>query len=105
MKSTLLTRMPIVLVGIPLIIYLLNEGGMIFSSFVALITFLCLIEFYGLKRKSGARPNGMIGVFMALTICFMYIQFPNANATQCQCREYINKSVNIHSPWLVYRNV
>jgi len=68
MKSTLLTRMPIVLVGIPLIIYLLNEGGMIFSSFVALITFLCLIEFYGLKRKSGARPNGMIGVFMALTI-------------------------------------
>ena len=80
MKSTLLTRMPIVLVGIPLIIYLLNEGGMIFSSFVALITFLCLIEFYGLKRKSGARPNGMIGVFMALTICFMYIQFPNANA-------------------------
>ena len=79
MKSTLLTRIPIVFVGIPLIIYLLNEGGMIFSGFVALIIFLCLIEFYGLKRKSGAKPNSMMGVLMALTICFIYIQFPNAN--------------------------
>lgn len=80
MKSTLLTRMPIVLVGIPLIIYLLNEGGMIFASFVALVSFLCLLEFYGLKRKSGARPNSMVGILMALTLCFIYIQFPNANA-------------------------
>lgn len=88
MKSTLLTRLPVILAGIPLLVYLLNEGGMIFSSFVALIIFLCLFEFYGLGIKKGVRPSTFIGISMALVICFIYIQFPNIN------------SVNIVS-WLV----
>ena len=81
MKSTLLTRMPIVIIGIPIMIYLLNEGGMVFSGFVSMITFACLLEFYGLKRKTGSRPNKLTGLFMALSVCFFYIQFPNMNPT------------------------
>ena len=80
MKSTLLSRLPIIILGIPCVIFLLNEGGLIFAGFVTIVVFLCLMEFYGLKRKKGARPNRLIGTFMALTICFLYIQFPNINA-------------------------
>ena len=79
MKSTFLTRLPITLIGIPAVIYLLSEGGMIFSGFVTLVIFLCLIEFYELKSNSGCRPNKFFGILMALVTCFMYIQFPNPN--------------------------
>ena len=79
MKSTFINRLPITLIGIPAVIYLLTEGGMIFAGFISIVVFLCLMEFYDLKTISGSRPNKLIGLFMALTICFMYIQFPNPN--------------------------
>ncbi|MBT3738317.1 MAG: phosphatidate cytidylyltransferase [Candidatus Marinimicrobia bacterium] len=80
MKSTFLTRLPITLFGIPAVIFLLSEGGMIFSGFITIVIFLCLIEFYDLKASSGSRPNKFFGIIMALITCFMYIQFPNSNA-------------------------
>ena len=80
MKSTFLTRLPITLIGIPAVIYLLREGGIIFAGFISIVIFLSLIEFYDLKTISGSRPNKFIGVLMALAICFMYIEFPNPNA-------------------------
>ncbi|MDP6340071.1 MAG: phosphatidate cytidylyltransferase [Candidatus Marinimicrobia bacterium] len=80
-RSTLWTRLPIIVLGIPAIIYLLIEGGIIFAGFVAFVIFLSLLEFYGLKKASGLKPNGLIGIPMALSVCFLYIQYPNANPT------------------------
>ncbi|MEA1880802.1 MAG: phosphatidate cytidylyltransferase, partial [Candidatus Marinimicrobia bacterium] len=80
-KSTFWTRLPITILGIPAIIYLLIEGGIIFAGFVALVIFLCLLEFYGLKKASGLKPNALIGIPMALSVCFIYIQYPNAHPT------------------------
>lgn len=80
MKSTFLTRLPITLIGIPAVIYLLTEGGMIFAGFISIVVFLCLIEFYDLRARSDSRPNKLMGILMSLTTCFMYIQFPNPNA-------------------------
>lgn len=51
MKSTFWTRLPVTIIGIPLITYLLITGGIIFAGFVSLVIFLCLYEFYGFKKK------------------------------------------------------
>ena len=81
MKSTFWTRLPVTIIGIPLITYLLITGGIIFAGFVSLVIFLCLYEFYGFKQKIGVRPNIVIGMLMALTICFFYIEFPLPHLT------------------------
>jgi len=76
MKSTFWTRLPITIVGIPAVIYVLKTGGIIFAGFVSLVIFLCLYEFYGFKRNNGFHPNYLIGMVMALIICFFYIEYP-----------------------------
>ncbi len=81
MKSTFWTRLPITIIGIPLITYLLITGGVIFAGFVSLVVFLCLYEFYGFKQKIGVRPNIIIGMLMSLMICFFYIEFPFPHLT------------------------
>ncbi len=78
-KSSFWTRLPITVLGIPLIIYLLIEGGMIFAAFVEFVIILCLIEFYNLKKGKGLYPNALVGILLTLSVCFIYIQFPHAH--------------------------
>jgi len=80
MKSTFLNRLPVTLIGIPSVIYLLNEGGTLFAGFASIVVFLCLIEYYDLKKQTSSRPNKLIGTLLALTTCSLYFQFPNPNA-------------------------
>ena len=77
MVSTLWTRLPVILLGIPVIIYLLIEGGILFAAFVALVIFLSLLEYYDMKKSSGVKPNAILGILMALSVCFLYIQYPH----------------------------
>ncbi len=81
MKSTFLNRLPITLLGIPTVIYLLNVGGFYFTVFVTLVICLALIEFYNLNKQDegGNKPNSVIGVLLALLICYFYSQFPYLN--------------------------
>ena len=81
MKSTFLNRLPITLLGIPAVIYLLNVGGFYFTVFVTLVICLALIEFYNLNKQDegGNKPNSVIGVLLALLICYFYSQFPYLN--------------------------
>jgi phosphatidate cytidylyltransferase len=81
LKSTFLTRLPITLIGIPAVIFLLTEGGMMFAGFVSVVVLLSLVEFYDLKTISGTQPNKFIGSLMALLTCFMYTKFPNGDTT------------------------
>jgi len=81
MKSSFWNRLPITILGIPAIIYLLNEGGMVFAGFVTIVILLSLIEFYSLKKKSDIYPNKFVGIFMAFSVCFIYIEYPHAHPT------------------------
>jgi len=81
MVSTFWTRLPVILLGIPTIIYLLIEGGILFAAFVALVIFLSLLEYYDMKKSSGVKPNAILGILMALSICFLYIQYPHIHPT------------------------
>jgi phosphatidate cytidylyltransferase len=81
MKSSFWNRLPITILGIPAIIYLLNEGGIIFAGFVVIVILLSLLEFYALKKKSDINPNKLVGILMALAFCLFYVEFPNANSS------------------------
>ena len=81
MKSSFWNRLPITVLGIPAIIYLLNEGGIFFAGFVVIVVLLSLLEFYALKKKSDINPNKLVGISMALAVCLFYVEFPNAHSS------------------------
>ena len=76
MKSTLLNRLPIIVLGIPAILYILNVGGLLFSVFITLVVTLCVFEFYNLKGDDNLISSYFLGIPLALLICFFYSQFP-----------------------------
>jgi len=76
MKSTLSNRLPIILLGIPSVIYLLQVGGLLFSGFITIVVCLCVVEFYNLKSKEGVEPSYILGIPLTLIICYFYSQFP-----------------------------
>jgi phosphatidate cytidylyltransferase len=63
----LLPRIIVAVVGIPLILWLVMEGGYFFFAFVAIISSLSLYEWYKLAERKGAFPLktvGLIGGFL-----------------------------------------
>ncbi|SVD58731.1 uncharacterized protein METZ01_LOCUS411585, partial [marine metagenome] len=76
MKSTLSNRLPIIALGIPFVIYLLQAGGLLFSGFVTIVVCLCVVEFYNLKSEEGLAPSYILGIPLTLIICYFYSQFP-----------------------------
>ena len=76
MKSTLLNRLPIIVLGIPAVLYILNVGGLLFSVFITLVVCLCVFEFYNLKGDDNLKSSYFFGVPLSLLICFFYSQFP-----------------------------
>ena len=76
MKSTLSNRLPIIVLGIPSVIYLLQVGGLLFSGFITIVVCLCVVEFYNLKSEEGLAPSYILGIPLTLIICYFYNQFP-----------------------------
>ena len=76
MKSTLLNRLPIIVHGIPAVLYILNVGGLLFTGFITLVVCLCVFEFYNLKGDDNLKSSYFFGVPLSLLICFFYSQFP-----------------------------
>ena len=74
MKSTLSNRLPIIVLGIPSVIYLLQVGGLLFSGFITIVVCLCVVEFYNLKSKEGLEPSYILGIPLTLIICYFYSQ-------------------------------
>lgn len=76
MNSTLLNRLPIIVLGIPAVLYILNTGGVLFQGFISLVVSLCVFEFYNLKGKENLNSSYFFGIPIALIICFFYGQYP-----------------------------
>ena len=73
MKSTLLNRLPIIALGIPAVLYILNTGGVLFQGFISLVVSLCVFEFYNLKGKENLNSSYFFGIPIALIICFFIV--------------------------------
>ncbi len=79
MKSNIIRRLPVILGGIPLVVYILKVGGIFLSLVFTFVILVCLYEFYNLKKNSTLRPNMAIGFFLSLVFCFFYYQIPTIN--------------------------
>ncbi len=67
-RSNLFIRVIVAVVGIPLILFVCYEGGVLFLLFVSLLSVLGLREFYALASAKGASPQRGVGVAGALLI-------------------------------------
>lgn len=76
MKSTFLNRLPVTILGIPLVMYLVYLGGPSFAIFICLTTILGLFEFYELKKSRGIRPLKWLGLIVIVPLCVFYYQYP-----------------------------
>jgi phosphatidate cytidylyltransferase len=71
--ETLPRRVLVAVVAIPSILWLSFEGGLYFFIFVALISALSLLEFYGLAEKKGAYPLKAFGIIGGFFVNFAFI--------------------------------
>jgi len=72
--SNLLSRVLVAVIAIPLIYFLIIQGGFLFYLFIGLISSLSLFEFYKMAEQKGAKPFIWVGIIFGLLIqtVFMY---------------------------------
>ena len=55
--NNLIKRLPVIILGIPSVLYLVQIGGAPFSIIVTIVLLLCSYEFLALTKKIGAGTN------------------------------------------------
>ncbi len=81
MINWLKNRFPVIVLGIPAVLYLLYLGGYPFAVFVNLVIILALYEFYTLKQKDGTKPLIWLGLAATIPVSVLFFQFPSINIT------------------------
>lgn len=66
--SNLAIRIIVAIFGIPLLLFLAMQGGILFFLFVALISGLALHEFYSLARAKGIAPQVGLGLLFGFCV-------------------------------------
>jgi phosphatidate cytidylyltransferase len=61
-------RVIVALVGIPVILWIIFQGGYWFMAFVALLSSVALVEFYGLAEAKGAFPLKAFGIVVGIFV-------------------------------------
>lgn len=72
--ASLPARIVVALVAIPAILWVILQGGYWFFAFVAGLSTLALVEFYGLAAAKGAQPLKTVGIIAGLLVngSFLY---------------------------------
>jgi phosphatidate cytidylyltransferase len=65
--SNLTIRVIVAIIGIPLVVFITMQGGVLFFLFVALVSAMALHEFYALARAKGIWPQ--VGLGLAFGFC------------------------------------
>jgi phosphatidate cytidylyltransferase len=66
--SNTLVRTLVAVVAVPIIIWLIYQGGWLFTGFVELLVVLGLKEYYDMANAKGIRPNAAVGYVAVLPI-------------------------------------
>ena len=70
-------RLPIIIVGIPSVLAILNQGGILFFLAMTIVALLCLNEFYGLAKAKEIDPNAIMGYISVVVISYLYYDIIN----------------------------
>ena len=65
-------RLPVIAIGIPSVLMILNKGGLLFFISLTVVALLCLFEFYNLAKSKGVIPNQAVGFINIIGISYLY---------------------------------
>ena len=65
-------RLPVIIIGIPSVLLILNEGGQIFFIALTVIALICINEFYGIAKSKELEPNIILGNLSVVAISYLY---------------------------------
>ena len=65
-------RLPVIIIGIPSVLLILNEGGQIFFIALTVIALICINEFYGIAKSKELEPNIILGNLSIVAISYLY---------------------------------
>ena len=80
--SMIKRRLPIIAIGIPLVLFILNKGGVLFFISLTLVSLLCLYEFYSIAKAKNSTPNQIAGYISLITISYLYYNIFNNSLLQ-----------------------
>ena len=93
MKNFILKRLLISLIGIPLLIYIITEGGFLFFTLVVTISIVSINEFYNFPKSSINPIARFFGTISCILIALNYTTV----YTPTEYLPYINKDMIIIS--------
>ena len=78
--SELLKRISVAVIGIPLAIFVILQGGIVFAISIMLISSFALIEYYKLTEKKEFKPNKILGLIVGLGLQItLFFQMNSSN--------------------------
>ena len=80
--SMIKRRLPIIAIGIPLVLFILNKGGVLFFISLTLVSLLCLHEFYSIAKAKNSTPNQIAGYISLIIISYLYYNIFNNSLLQ-----------------------
>ena len=65
-------RLPVIIIGIPSVLFILNEGGQLFFMALTIVALICINEFYGIAKSKELEPNIILGNISIVLISYLY---------------------------------
>jgi phosphatidate cytidylyltransferase len=65
-------RLPVIIIGIPSVLFILNEGGQLFFMALTIVALICINEFYGIAKSKELEPNIILGSLSVVAISYLY---------------------------------
>ena len=79
MKNLIKNRLPVILIGIPSVLLIVDLGGIIFSILLSIVSLVCLFEFYYLAKEKDITPDRVIGSLAVIIACYFYFILPKVS--------------------------
>lgn len=76
-------RLPIIIIGIPSVLWILNSGGIVFFTALTTVALFCIHEFYGLAKAKEFAPNYFTGYIFVVMISCLYFNIFNISLIWC----------------------
>ena len=65
-------RLPVIIIGIPSVLLILNQGGQLFFMALTIVSLICINEFYGIAKSKELEPNITLGNLSVVAISYLY---------------------------------
>ena len=76
-------RLPVIIIGIPSVLTILSQGGMVFFIALTIVALLCVHEFYNLANAKNYEPNIKLGYFGVVAMSYAYYNIFSYSLFEC----------------------